>query len=661
MVIKILPWAKRKGWNLAEPTLLTDLDVTKDCRGPPWWWPLTSQMNHCTHLWRILRTDRMDWKQTDHTAKHLPDDGSIQRSPKFVREVLRAVRHGSIPGFDNAFLPTSTNIEASRVWRSRADNVNSKQLQMREGHYRVCLCINIWAWFQSGTMPPGALIDLSTPDAQMKIYEQSADTKSLYGVNQSDYDIACKWSIACREVLVKWRGEVPMEYCDVVDDMDVYSPIGNIRSILNFAEERGMPMDSVAVTDWQDWQLTNDLAFWHATVKAESAPPSSSMVWGLLLDRCPPAHPPPDHLRSMQQVPTAKDSTVALCHGGKKRKKVLPYGPNGPPSPIAGDLDISEGSGHEPAVQTLESKASSDLFLDKEYDTTIQFRCEASISRLERLEVPEAASAASLKEFSVRKAATAVTQDAAPGDLRAEDVCVLATMVRIRNEKDVEACRQAMSAPVFAIFEKIVALEIDYNAKLAQLTLVHSKSMKLSYSPADVYHDEWMSADVKGLDKPRQCARRTFTQTVTDLKGHRDFRDAKIELLREHGTRLVDMGAVSVVDALPVSWPSKQALELMGKLKVTNPARSSSSGSQRGPVYLPHMSYKELLVREGLIKLPRDFVGRKPSCGCYEARLTLAEEAEGYDWANWWLRLGGFQAPIMRLLYWLESTVGTWE
>ena len=228
-------------------------------------------------------------------------------------------------------------------------------------------------------------------------------------------------------------------------------------------------------------------------------------------------------------------------------------------------------------------------------------------------------------------------------------------MVRIHKEKKIEAYRQAMSAPVFAIFEKIVASEIDYNAKLAQLTLVHEKSMKLSYSPADVYHDEWMSADAKGLDKPRQFARRTFTQTVADLKGRHEFRDAKIELLREHGTRLVDMGAVAVVDALPVSWPSKQALELMGKLKVTNPARSSSSGSQRGPVYLPHMSYKELLVRKGLIELPLAFAGRKPSCGCYEARLTLAEQAEGYDWANWFMRLAGFQAPIMRLLYWLES------
>ena len=203
------PKAKAKGWNRSEP-LSAAWNVPEDRRHPPEWWPRDGQSHLCTYLFRILRTDQTDWNSTDHEAKHMQDDGSQPRTIKFVREVLRSVRYGSGHGFDNPFCPTSTSIRAAREWRSKADDASSNQIQGREGHFRVCLRIDIWAWFQSGTMPPAALIDLSTTAAQRKIYKSFAGT---YGMEDIDYGTARKWSIDCKEVLVKWRGEVPMEYC----------------------------------------------------------------------------------------------------------------------------------------------------------------------------------------------------------------------------------------------------------------------------------------------------------------------------------------------------------------------------------------------------------------------------------------------------------------
>ena len=274
--------------------------------------------------------------------------------------------------------------------------------------------------------------------------------------------------------------------------------------------------------------------------------------------------------------------------------------------------------------------------------------------------VPAIAKAESLKELSLIAPATAVTHDDAPGDgtLRAQDVSVLALMVRIHEKQLAAAYRHVMSPPVFDLFEKIVSSEADYHEKLAQLTLDHNETIKRCYwLSGDVYYDGCMSSNTKGFNKDVQTARRQFVQGIGDMECYNDFRNAKVELLREHGKRLVAMDALLVVQALPASWTSKKALEQIAtdKLKVANPASSSSSGAQPSAFDLPHMSYKDLLVEAGLITLPVDSVGRKPSSGCSETKLTRAEEAADYDWAHWFMRLGGFQAPIMRLLYWRES------
>ena len=381
------PTTKSKYWNSAAGRQRCAALSVPDC------WPLTPQGHHCTYLFRILKTDGSDWVSTDHAAKHMGDDGSQPRANhiSFVREVLRSVRYGSDYGYDNPFWPTSTSIRAAREWRSRADDVSSRQIHGREGHYRVCIRIDIWAWFQSGTMPPAALIDLSTIVAQRKIYKSLAAT---YGFEDEDFGKALRWSVECKEVLVKWRGEVPMEYCEVVDECDEHTSLGKVREILNHARENRLQMDSEAVKNYRlvedlavqtALQAAADAAAAAAAAAADAAAAASAVVAAEETSSMPfrarphpPAHPAipyplseaqKNYLISMKPVPapitkphsqnnneavaasaassvvvlpapTAKDSIVAPSH---ERQSYNGYGD--PPCTIEGiDSDLGEES-----------------------------------------------------------------------------------------------------------------------------------------------------------------------------------------------------------------------------------------------------------------------------------------------------------------------------
>ncbi len=83
-------------------------------------------------------------------------------------------------------------------------------------------------------MPPGALIDLSSENAQRNIYKHTAET---YGLTDEDYGIARRWSTGCKEVLAEWRGDVPMEYCDVVDECDEHTSLGKVSAFLVMFEK----------------------------------------------------------------------------------------------------------------------------------------------------------------------------------------------------------------------------------------------------------------------------------------------------------------------------------------------------------------------------------------------------------------------------------------
>ena len=698
--------AKANGWNFDQPEDyygLLLLEVPEDCIAAPRWWPLTSQLNHCRYLF-VMMDNLPEYMRDTHKVKHIYDDGKLPRTIEFVQEVLRSVLHSvyvhnhqSFAKVDHAFLPTSTTIQAARELLSKAEEARGKQLRRREGVERVCLRIDIWAWFQSGTMPPAALIDLSSAIAQQMFYQDC--TAAQFGIRDTDYDIACSWSIDYKEVLVKWRGEVPLKYIDVLDEGDEHNSLGTVEDILNDVREDLQDFQNVGtccamisspgcipVQDFQNtgtcWNLLcHDLAV-QTTLQATAGTAAAAAAAETLFTAPwimprPRAHPETPHqlsevnkdqptvLRAMCQptpfaepasevthpaptreaactvappAPTANHSNVAPSQEVNKKRKLALYSDIAMPSRIEGaDLDISEG--------TIESKQGE--VLNSAVGNVIQLRSELAA-------VPAIAKAQAREEFILITPKAAVTQCAAPGNctLNAKDVGTLAKLVRIHKDKQNEAFRQKMSPTLFALFEKIVASEATYFDELAQLTRDRENSVK----GEDVYHDSSMSSNMTGFDKNRQMARREFKEELALTPSFEAVGIRKLELLREHGQRLVAMDALLLVPELPASWASKRALKLMeDDSKVANPASISSSGAKPSSVVLQHMSYKELLVSGNFIYLPPHSQGRKPSSGCKEIILSDAEAAEGYDWANWFMTLGGFKALIMRLLYWLES------
>ena len=78
----------------------------------------------------------------------------------------------------------------------------------------VCIRIHAWDWYQSGDMPAGAIIDLSDDDAWKNFFKKPFKDLAIGDTWASQ---ARKWALDQQEVLIKWRGEVPIEYCSVVD------------------------------------------------------------------------------------------------------------------------------------------------------------------------------------------------------------------------------------------------------------------------------------------------------------------------------------------------------------------------------------------------------------------------------------------------------------
>ena len=81
----------------------------------------------------------------------------------------------------------------------------------------MAIRIDIWEWFQSGNMPENGLIDLSDDAAQHRFFNKQIEE---YGYDQVEACKALKFAISRKEVLLQWRGHVPLEYCDVVDDIN---------------------------------------------------------------------------------------------------------------------------------------------------------------------------------------------------------------------------------------------------------------------------------------------------------------------------------------------------------------------------------------------------------------------------------------------------------
>ena len=176
---------------------------------PPKWWPIWGN-KPVTHVYRIMRVDMDDLQMVREDVEKM--QGYERGGEMFKSETLRAVLYGS-KGFRSPFLHCSICPTVAQKWgamsacNARLTDPTREVLTVR---------IDIWAWHQSGTMPNGAIIDLSNSNAQHMFVERPND--GLPTVSSDEMWEAIRLSRLFKEVLLCWRGKVPLQYFEVIND-----------------------------------------------------------------------------------------------------------------------------------------------------------------------------------------------------------------------------------------------------------------------------------------------------------------------------------------------------------------------------------------------------------------------------------------------------------
>ena len=150
-----------------------------------------------------------------------------------------------------------------------------------------------------------------------------------------------------------------------------------------------------------------------------------------------------------------------------------------------------------------------------------------------------------------------------------------------------------------------------------------------------------------------------------------DWSEAKHMVQIEHGEELIKAGWDSVRAVLPAGFVqqrtavdayrgdgSNRGFPRAGCSTDVQPsagARTDITGSQPRSVLVrvtPAPDYSRLLVGAGFLTVPH-FLGRKPGTDTVEKDLEWFERSATYNWSNWWLKMGNWEASM---LGWVASS-----
>ena len=121
----------------------------------PDWWPCMDYKpkTPITHLYRSMRVDGNDLVDIFSSVREFAKD-----SDNLCIAVIRAVARGSQER--SPFLHASTSISAAHRFSLLGHAIRSE-----EAHSQVFVKIDIWSWYQSGTLTRDMIIDLSSDKA----------------------------------------------------------------------------------------------------------------------------------------------------------------------------------------------------------------------------------------------------------------------------------------------------------------------------------------------------------------------------------------------------------------------------------------------------------------------------------------------------------------
>ena len=198
----------------------------------PAWWPRSNdgKKTPVTHLFRSMRPDLDDLVLKEHSARKLASDSDEMRV-----QVLRSVASGS--EHRSPFLHASLSLTSAHTWmmlgRSNREEDPQRQLMAR---------IDIWSWYQSGEMAADQIIDLSNMVSCHRFFTKAPDD---YGEWFADNFSEIRRAYSSKEVLLKWRGSVPLQYIDVVEEYNG-SFLAKLSDLVGKTDEKSVQQPAIA-------------------------------------------------------------------------------------------------------------------------------------------------------------------------------------------------------------------------------------------------------------------------------------------------------------------------------------------------------------------------------------------------------------------------------
>ena len=170
---------------------------------PPKLWPHTGEGRNrrpVKWVYRIMQQSCYDQQDIDHKIRSM-------NAKDFRSHALWWIAHGSEDDQRSPFWHATTTLTAAN--RLKFSSTRPAACQ------GIAIRIDVERWYQEGYMPNECVIDVSTTKAQLAFF--GPDPWESYDYDRDTVNRGLAFSIDRDEVLIKWRGTVPPEFCEVVN------------------------------------------------------------------------------------------------------------------------------------------------------------------------------------------------------------------------------------------------------------------------------------------------------------------------------------------------------------------------------------------------------------------------------------------------------------
>ena len=179
--------------------------MTEDSELPsiiPSWWPRErGTSNPLRYLYRAMRKDGLDLRRADHAAMSITDpDSDVLR-----HHVARAVVLGS--QYRSPFLHTSVSFHGAHRFKTLGNSRRGEE-------DTIMVRLDLVKLYLLEALSQYTLIDLSNDVARKDFFVKGMDGYGEFV--RENFTQMIKFAEQSKEVLVKWRGEIPIDALEVL-------------------------------------------------------------------------------------------------------------------------------------------------------------------------------------------------------------------------------------------------------------------------------------------------------------------------------------------------------------------------------------------------------------------------------------------------------------